>query len=235
MATYMKNGTDKVTYISRDEMDLLVAELTRKAKRSPERARLLLILEMSVYLGGFRLEEICGLTLRDCIEGAAGLEITVRPETSKGIIKDKKTGKKLGMQRTVQCSWEPATQDKLRELIDQRWKETDDPDAPLFPCIRGAAKGTKMSGNTLYRSFKRCTQAILRDKATRDGKRVHEIEAIDGLNPHAMRHSFAIFARESGISDAAIVLQGGWKHISTMLDHYANAPSGREEIIQMKR
>jgi len=137
---------------------------------------------------------------------------------------------------SVCTGWRERTVREARwEWVDENWWCTVPADAqktgrasciPLSLRVQEALGGSRGAGrlipelpgaSKLYKIFR---------------KKVKEAGIPEGTSPHDLRRTFVKRARDSGAKLEEVMRLGGWKTVSTVLEHYFGPPLNAREIVE---
>lgn len=162
--------------LQREEIAAILADLHKRAKRSPNSRQNLIIFRLSCCCG-LRRKEICGLNLNDIALYGPRPGLRVRKAITKG-----QAHKKKG--RMVPLWWDAGTLADLKAWREQFPKDADG------PFIHGQC--SRIGG-------KRLTEDLVA-KRWRTAIRIVGEERLKQLSIHAGRHSFCSHALHAGRS-----------------------------------
>jgi integrase/recombinase XerD len=189
--------------LNREEIQLVLAELKRKARRSPLTRRQLILFRLACCCG-LRACELTRLRLSDVRLGA-------RPEVHvpKAITKADRHGKRRS--RSVPLSWSPATLEDLRAWKAEREAQGAAP-GDLLLCTR---TGQPIHTDTARNMFQSCCRCLKRPVTIHDG-----------------RHTFISHALAAGLSVVQVRDAAGHANISTT-SLYAHLVEDAETVVNL--
>ena len=133
---------DATKILTRRELAQVLADLKRKASRSPN-TRLNLILVRLACCYGLRVSEIAGLQIAD-----------VRVEVSRPHLRIRRGAAKGAKPRMVPLWWDQGTLADLKAWKTERLAHGALPEEPLAGCLQAKRKGTLLSRHTLRKRFR---------------------------------------------------------------------------------
>jgi integrase/recombinase XerD len=183
---YLANPTKILT---RREMSAVLADLKRKALRSPS-TRLNLIV--------FRLAACCGLRASEIAQLQVG---DVRAETARPHLRLRNGASKGGRPRTVPLWWDGGTLADLRSWKADRLQQRANPNAPFVTSSRLRREGTSLSRYTLRKRFRTACKVLGQER-------------LKTLTIHHGRHTFISHALAGGRTLAEVRDAAGHANIS---------------------
>ena len=147
MKTYRPRSIDATKILTRREIGLVVADLKRKAHRSPN-TRLNLILFRLACCCGLRASEIAHLQIGDVRTELARPHLRIRAGASKG-----------GHARTVPLWWDAGTLEDLSAWKTDRIAGGAGPTEPFVASLRPGRTGKTFSRHTLRKRFRTACKA----------------------------------------------------------------------------
>lgn len=198
MQTYRWTGADPTKILTRREMAAVLAELKRKAQRSPS-TRLNLVLFRLAACCGLRASEIASLRIADVRVEVARPHIRIRRGASKG-----------GKPRMVPLWWDAGTLADLTAWKAERLRWGALPQEPFLASLQVRRAAISLSRHTLRKRFRTACKVL--------GE-----ERLKTLTIHHGRHSFISHALAGGrtlaeVRDAAghanVSITSGYLHIA---------------------
>lgn len=178
-------GADTTKILMRTEISAILADLKRKAVRSPN-ARLNLILFRLAACCGLRVSEITSLTLAD-----------VRIESSRPHLRIRRGAAKGGRPRTVPLWWDQGTLDDLVAWKAERMRQGAQAEEPVLV----PRNGKVFSRHTLRKRFRTACKVL-------------GAERLDGLTIHHGRHIYISHALAGGRTLAEVRDAAGHANVS---------------------
>lgn len=189
MPTYRPHRVDSTKILTRTELALVLASLTRNAPRS-RNTRMNLVLVRLACCCGLRVSEIAGLRISD-----------VRTELARPHLRIRRGAAKGGKPRMVPLWWDAGTLADLKAWKAERMSQQPDPEALFVGCLQGARLGTRLSRHTLRKRF-------------RTACRVLGPERLEMLTIHHGRHTFISHALAGGRTLAEVRDAAGHANVS---------------------
>lgn len=174
----------------RREMATVLADLTRKAERSPN-TRLNLIIFRLAACCGLRVSEIAALRIDDVRVDVARPHLAIRSGAAKG-----------GRARAVPLWWDAGTLEDIEQWKTERLAQRASADQDFFVgSLRPGRVGTKLSRHTLRKRFRTACKVL---GAAR----------LETLTIHHGRHTFLSHALAGGRTLAEVRDAAGHANIS---------------------
>ena len=189
MKTYRGPNADPTKILTRREMTAVLAELKRKAQRSPS-TRLNLVLFRLAACCGLRASEIATLRIADVRVELARPHIRIRRGASKG-----------GKPRMVPLWWDAATLADLTMWKADRLRHGALPQDPFLASLQMRRAAIPLSRHTLRKRFRTACKVLGRER-------------LDTLTIHHGRHSFISHALAGGRSLAEVRDAAGHANVS---------------------
>jgi integrase/recombinase XerD len=190
MKTYRSPALDATTVLTRKELSTVLAELHRKAPRSPN-TRLNLIVFRLATCCGLRASEIARLRISDVrVDGVARPHLRIRTGAAKG-----------HRSRNVPLWWDAGTLADVSEWKSLRLKTTTDAEEPFVVSLRPGRAPNPLSRHTLRKRFRTACKVL-------------GAERLESLTIHHGRHSFISHALAGGRSLAEVRDAAGHANIT---------------------
>jgi len=148
MNAYRTRLIDPTKILTRREMAIVLAELKRKAERSPGTLLNLIIFRLAACCG-LRVSEIAALRLAD-----------VRVEISRPHILIRRGAAKGGRSRTVPLWWDVGTLADLSEWKARLLEQASKPDEVYVASARRGSAGRRLSRHTLRKRFRTACKSL---------------------------------------------------------------------------
>jgi integrase len=145
-------AVDPTKILTRSELITVLADLKRKALRSPTTRQNLIIFRLAVCCG-LRVSEIAQLQIAD-----------VRVESARPHLRIRRGAAKGGKSRIVPLWWDAGTLADLAAWKAERLRLGVEPDAPFVPNRRA----TQLSRHTLRKRFRTACKVLGRERLDRD-------------------------------------------------------------------
>lgn len=205
MKTYRSPALDPTKVLTRRELATVLAELNRKAPRSPN-TRLNLI--------AFRLATCCGLRASEI----ASLRISdVRVEGARPHLRFRRGAAKGHRSRNVPLWWDAGTLADITEWEAQRLKTTGDLEVPFVVSLRPGRAPKSLSRHTLRKRF-------------RTGCKTLGPARLESLTIHHGRHSFISHALAGGRSLAEVRDAAGHANVTVTNTYLHVAVDDDEDV-----
>lgn len=205
MPTYSARLADPTKILTRREMGAVLADLRRKATRSPG-TRLNLVIFRLAACCGLRVSEIAGLRIADVRTGISRPHVRIRVGASKG-----------GRSRTVPLWWDAGTLEDLTSWKSARVEAGAIGTAPLVGSVRKGREGTGLSRHTLRKRFRTACRVL--------GK-----ERLLSLTVHHGRHTFISHALAGGRTLAEVRDAAGHSNVSITSGYLHVAVDDEDEV-----
>ncbi len=189
MQTYRPRNIDATKILSRRELAAVLADLHRKAQRSPNTHLNLVLLRLACCCG-LRASEIAKLQVADVRTELARPYLRIRTGASKG-----------GRPRTVPLWWDAGTLEDLAAWKIERLKNSAGPTEPFVGSLRPGRNGTPLSRHTLRKRFRTACKML-------------GPERLAALTIHHGRHTFISHALAGGRTLAEVRDAVGHSNVS---------------------
>ena len=189
MKTYRSPALDSTKVLTRRELRTVLAELQRKAPRSPN-TRLNLIVFRLATCCGLRASEISRLRLSDARVEVARPHLRIRTGAAKG-----------HRSRNVPLWWDAGTLADITDWKAQRLNTGADVEEPFVVSLRPGRAPTPLSRHTLRKRFRTACKIL-------------GIERLESLTIHHGRHTFISHALAGGRSLAEVRDAAGHANVS---------------------
>jgi integrase/recombinase XerD len=205
-AAHRIRGADVTKVLTRKEMAAVLADLKRKAVRSPN-TRLNLVLFRLAACCGLRASEIVKLRVSDLRVEVARPHIRIRVGAAKG-----------GRPRTVPLWWDAGTLADLSAWKTERIEQQARAEDPFLVSLRPERATILFSRHTLRKRFRTACRVLGRNR-------------LEGLTIHHGRHTFISHALAGGrtlaeVRDAAghanVSITSGYLHVAVEDDGVGN-------------
>jgi len=189
MKTYRSPALDSTKVLSRRELSSVLAELHRKAPRSPN-TRLNLVVFRLATCCGLRASEIAQLRISDVRVEGARPHLRIRTGAAKG-----------HRSRNVPLWWDAGTLADVTTWQAERMKTTPDREEPFVVSLRPGRAPKPLSRHTLRKRFRTACKIL-------------GSERLESLTIHHGRHSFISHALAGGRSLAEVRDAAGHANIT---------------------
>lgn len=202
---YRSRGADVTKILMRRELATVLADLTRKAARSPN-TRLNLVLFRLATCCGLRVSEIANLRVSD-----------LRVEIPRPYVRIRRGAAKGGRPRNVPLWWDSGT---LADLV--AWKKAKlsanpNPELPFVASLRSGRAAIRMSRHTLRKRFRTACKAV-------------GLARLETLTIHHGRHTFISHALAGGRSLAEVRDAAGHANVSITSTYLHVVIDDEEEV-----
>ena len=165
MQTYRSPGADATKILMRKELAAVLADLRRKADRSPN-TRLNLIIFRLATCCGLRASEIASLHVSDVRVEGARPHVRIRRGAAKG-----------GRPRNVPLWWDAGTLADLAVWKKDKLAANPNTELPFVASLRDGRLGIQMSRHTLRKRYRTACKAL-------------GLARLESLTIHHGRHTF---------------------------------------------
>jgi integrase len=186
--------------LTRDEIQTVLKDLKRRAKRSINSRLNLIIFRLSCCCG-LRRKEIAGLNIGDLSVSGSRPAVRVRKEITKGEKAKRRT-------RMVPLWWDAGTLSDIsswREFLISEHHGLDVKEAmqmPFVPCLREGHENQRMALDVLAKRWRTAIKVLPEDR-------------IKQLSIHAGRHSFCSHSLSAGRTIIEVRDAAGHRNIAT--------------------
>jgi integrase/recombinase XerD len=205
MKTYRSPALDATKVLTRKELSTILAELHRKAHRSPNTRLNLMVFRLATCCG-LRASEIARLRISDVRVDGVRPHLRIRRGAAKG-----------GRSRNVPLWWDAGTLADVTEWKAQRLKLTSDAEEPFVVSLRPGRVPKPLSRHTLRKRFRTACKIL-------------GVERLESLTIHHGRHSFISHALAGGRSLAEVRDAAGHANV-TVTNIYLHVAVDEEEDV----
>ncbi len=177
-------------FITRDELETVIADCERRAKRSVNARQNLVVFRLATCCG-LRASEIAGINLSDLLL-----------ETDKPRVRIRKVVGKGSHARTVPLWWDRATLECLRRWKAERAKQCASGSEPALCTQSQQSQGRRLHRNSVRSRFRSACRVLGEERLTH-------------LSVHDGRHSFVSLSLAGGRSLAEVRDAAGHSTVAT--------------------